>query len=136
MLKADFCAQEGAVTGSRLRIAGLMALVALAALNLGVMRALLEFRTHEVQSWLLGALPMANVLAVSVLIGLLWPGSRPFLGGFVAFGAVALSFYIAVESSCDHEAVYPWLAPVVRTLEETIGRDRPVIFSPVLYAAC
>ena len=44
----------------------------------------------------LGALPMANVLAVGILIGQRRPGSRPFLLGFEAFGAMALALFVAV----------------------------------------
>ena len=45
----------------------------------------------------LGALPMANVLAVGILIGQRRPGSRPFLLGFEAFGAMALALFLALE---------------------------------------
>ena len=47
---------------------------------------------------ILGALPMANVLAVGILIGQRRPGSRPFLLGFEAFGAMALALYVALAS--------------------------------------
>jgi hypothetical protein len=45
---------------------------------------------------LLGALPMANVLAVGILVGQQRPGSRQFLLGFEAFGAMAMVSYAAL----------------------------------------
>jgi hypothetical protein len=87
----------------RLRVAELMTVVAISALDFGIVLALLNVAFREVRSssdaaWflLLGAMPMANILAV----GLIHRGSasRPFLLGFVVFGATALAFYIAVAS--------------------------------------
>ena len=46
-------------------------------------RSLVPNRRPEVVS---GALPMANVLAVGLLIAQQRPGSRPFMLGFGAFG--------------------------------------------------
>ena len=43
---------------------------------------------------LVGALPMANVLMVGILIAEQRPRSRPFLLGFEVFGAIALALYI------------------------------------------
>ena len=45
---------------------------------------------------ILGALPMANVLAVGLLVGLRRPESSPALPGFVTFGAMALALYVAL----------------------------------------
>jgi hypothetical protein len=44
----------------------------------------------------LGALPMANVLAVGMLVAHQRPRSRRFLFGFEVFGVSALAFYIAL----------------------------------------
>ena len=74
----------------RFRIAWVMVAVAIAALNLAVIRVLLGSPVGELV--VLGALPMANVLAVGLLIGLRRRGSRPFLLGFEAFGAMASGF--------------------------------------------
>ena len=61
---------------------------------------------------------MANVLAVGILIGQQRPGSRPFLLGFEAFGAMALAFYVALVSFFpdSYEPIGSYLALlIVRT---------------------
>ena len=80
---------------------------------------------------LLGALPMANVLAVGILIGQRRPGSRPFLLGFEAFGAMALALFVALASfACPREVVIPYLAPLLAPMEKIIGPDRPFVLHP------
>jgi hypothetical protein len=71
-----------------------MAFVAFAALNFGAIRLLPGDET--IVALIVGGLPMANVLAVGLLIGYRRRGSRPFLLGFEAIGATALALYIAV----------------------------------------
>ena len=48
---------------------------------------------------LVGALPMANVLIVGILIARQRVKSRPFLLGFEVFGAIALALYIYLAMS-------------------------------------
>src|SRR5689334_2215766 len=69
----------------------MMVLVAVAALNFATIRALLGFHSPEGELLVLGALPMANILAAGLLIGRRYHGSRRFLLGFEAFGAIALA---------------------------------------------
>jgi hypothetical protein len=73
-----------------------MVAVAFAALNFGAIRACFDspFAWNEVV--LLGALPMANVLGLGLVIALQSPKCRPFLLGFVTFGAAALALYVAL----------------------------------------
>ena len=78
----------------RFRIAWIMVAVAIAALDFAAIRASLDIR--EAVLFVLGALPMANVLAVGILIAQQRPGSRPFFLGFEAFGAMALALFITV----------------------------------------
>jgi hypothetical protein len=80
---------------------------------------------------LLGALPMANVLAVGMLIGQRRPGSRHFLLGFEVFGAMALALFIALASGFPREVVLPYLAPFVSPLRWIIGPDRPFVEIPI-----
>ena len=75
----------------------------------------------------LGALPMANVLPVGLLIGQRRPENRPFRLGFVSFGAMALALYVAMTSSFPREIVI-LLTPVSDYLVKTIGSDRPLLF--------
>ncbi len=70
----------------RFRIAWLMVAVAIAGIDFGVIRTLLA------ELFLvMGALSMANVLVVGLLIAQQRPSSRPFLWGFEVFGAMALA---------------------------------------------
>ena len=103
----------------RLRIAWVMIFIAIVALDLGAIRALrgVQFRAaingsprlaDMIGALIFGALPMANVLAFSFLIGLRRRGSRPFLLGFETFGATALALYIAGASLFTEELVMPF----------------------------
>ena len=89
----------------RFRIASIMVVVAIVALDLVAIRALLGFRSLMGELLILGALPMANVLAVGLLIGQRRPGNRPFLLGFVPFGAMSLALYVAMATSFPREIV-------------------------------
>jgi hypothetical protein len=120
----------------RIRIAWVMVAVAFAALDFAVIRAFLGHRTNVLDEQrgillLLGALPMANVLAVGMLIGQRRPGSRPFLLGFEAFGAMALALFIVLATGFPREVVLPYLAPFVAPLKWIIGPDRPFVEIPI-----
>src|SRR4051812_42624100 len=120
---------------SRFRIAWVMSFVALVALNLLAIRALSEIRyLRNIGALLeLGALPMANVLAVSALVRHRRPGSRPFLVGFEMFGMMALVFYVALVSYFSHQVVGTYLAPWATPIEQFIGRHRPYVLIPILF---
>jgi len=83
------------VKGIRFPIAWLMATVALAALDFGAIRAALDDPGGLNLLLCVAVLPMANLLAVGLLIGQRYRGSRQFVVGFEAFGAAALAFLIA-----------------------------------------
>jgi hypothetical protein len=114
----------------RFRIAWGMVAVAIAALDFAAIRASLDIR--EAVLLVLGALPMANVLAVGILIAQQRPGSRPFLLGFEAFGAMALALYVGLLSWRPRGLVIPYLLSLIRVLEQAVGRDRPFVFIPIL----
>jgi hypothetical protein len=114
----------------RFRIASIMVVVAIVALNLVAIRVLLGFRSLMGELLILGALPMANVLAVGLVIGQRRPGNRPFLLGFVPFGAMALAVYVATATSFPREIVVSCLTPVNDYLESIIGPHRPLLFIP------
>ncbi len=117
----------------RFRIAWVMVAVAIAALDFGAIRALFGWG-HRL---LLGALPMANVLVVGILIAQWRPESRPFLLGFEAFGAMALALFVALVSFFpdSYEPIGSYLALVESVLIEPmgifIGQDRPFVFIPI-----
>jgi hypothetical protein len=110
-----------------------MVAVAIAALDFWVILPNLGSLAGETETYLLrGALPMANVLAVGMVIGQQRPGSSPFLLGFETFGAMALALYVVLASSFHREVVSPYLSPLVDPIRDTIGFHRPFILIPVL----
>jgi hypothetical protein len=128
------------VTVPQFRIAWLMVAVAIAAFDFAALRAFLDRRTNGLEAdmasiLLLGALPMWNVLAVGMLVGQRRPGSRPFLMGFEAFGAMALVFFIVLASCFPREIVSSYLKPVFNLILRIIGEDRPFVFATVLISA-
>jgi hypothetical protein len=125
------------VKAPRFRIAWMMVAVAIAALDFAAIGAILGSGTGDLGIVLvLGALPMANVLAVGLLIGQQRPGSSPFLLGFETFGAMALALFIALASCVPRAIVMDYLVPFVRPMERIIGRDRPLVFVPIVCLGC
>jgi len=101
-----------------------MVAVAIAALDFGAIRAMSVFDNQQKSDLSVGgALPMANVLAVGLLIGRRRPGNRPFLLGFEAFGVMALAVYVALVSFSP-QTMHPYLDPVFEPIKTTIGYDR------------
>jgi hypothetical protein len=86
-----------------------MVFVALAALDLTAIRAVFDHRGPT--SYLLGtgAMPMANVLVVGLLVGHWRRRGRRFLIGFEAFGTMALAAYVVSASWFAKELVIPYL---------------------------
>jgi hypothetical protein len=84
----------------RFRIAWLMVAVAIAAVDIAATRAALSHLYDHTRATallsLMGVLPMANVLAVGMLLAYTRPTSRPLLLGFEIFGALALAVYIVL----------------------------------------
>ena len=115
----------------RFRIAWVMAFIAIAALEFAAIRALFGFGPRPGELLMLGTLPMANILAVGFLISYRRPGSRTFLLGFEAFGAVALAFYVAL-AIFSPDSQYSYIRPLINPMERIIGRDRPFVFIPIV----
>jgi hypothetical protein len=114
----------------RFRVAWAMIFVAVTALNFGALRKWSDFKRLHVYNYhnmlvddalVTGALPMANVLVVGLLIGLRRRRSRPFLSGFEVFGATALALYVAGAIFFTEELVMPYLTLVLEPLARTIG---------------
>ena len=93
----------------RFRIAWIMVAVAIAALDFGAIRALLGLESKISNTLLLGVLPMANLLAGGILIGRQHPEYRPFLRGFVAFGAMASALCVFLSLFRDAAALDDYL---------------------------
>jgi hypothetical protein len=107
-------------------IAWVMVLAALAAFDFRVAVAWIDYRTPTGDLLLVGAMPMANVLAVGMLIGLRRAGSRPFLWGFEAFGVVALAHYVLV-ATFSPMVLWANAEPLVNYVRRTYGRHGPLV---------
>ena len=114
----------------RFRIAWLAAIVALAAVDFAAIREGVRIRhqsrTPIIDALGLGALPMANVLAVGLLVLGTRRGSRSFLLGFEAFGAMALAAHIATASLYPTQLVMPYLLIFLSPLARAIGEPESV----------
>jgi hypothetical protein len=86
-----------------------MVAVAIAAVDFGALRAGIESGSSEEELLLVGALPMANVLAIGLVISLRRPGTRPFLLGFEVFGALALAVCVVLASYFPDDTIIPYV---------------------------
>src|SRR4051812_42303984 len=115
----------------RFGIGWIMALVAIAALNLAAYRACYytfwtndAARSNQIDVLFLGAVPMANLLILGLLIALRRRGSRPFLFGFEAFGLAAWAAYLALVAYQCHTLVRPYLFRFQVPVFDAIGRSQ------------
>jgi hypothetical protein len=109
----------------RSRIAPIMLVVAVTALDLGALRAVLDFESPPLFLRCVVLLPMANILAVGLLLAFLRPRSRQFLLGFEVFGAMALALVIVATIRYER-LVQSFLGPPMALYEATIGPPPPV----------
>jgi hypothetical protein len=93
-LLAEFYDQRLAVKVARFRIAWGMVGIAIAALDLAVIRAMLRY--PEIGFLVLGTLPLVNILVVATLVAKQRPVNRPFLLGFAVSGAMVLALFVAL----------------------------------------
>jgi hypothetical protein len=114
----------------RFGIAWIMALVALVALNFAAYRACYYTYWTNDGAWFnqldvlfTGAIPMANVLIVGLLVALRHRDSRPFLLGFETFGLIAWITYVALVASRCHTLVRPYLFRFQVPVFDAIGRS-------------
>jgi hypothetical protein len=107
----------------RFQIAWIMVAVAIAGINFAGLRALFDDRSGiEGVLLFIGALPVANVLVVGMLIARKRSGSRPFFLGFEVFGAFSLTLYILAATCFRIED-----GPLERYLFLVLGPLNPVI---------
>jgi hypothetical protein len=112
-----------------------MVFVAIVALNFTAIRVVMDHSRPTSDLLGLGVLPMANILAVGLLIGHRRRGSRPFLLGFETFGAAALALYVVLASCLRDETVIPYLNLALDPLiENIIGRFPLFVFIPIAYS--
>jgi hypothetical protein len=84
-----------------------MVFTAIAALNLGAIRAVSDHLGPVSRLLAVGALPMANLLVFGLVAVCLHRGSRSFLVGFEVLGALALAFYVMAIVSPSHRESFP-----------------------------
>jgi hypothetical protein len=119
----------------RFRIAWVMVAVAIVAFDFAAGRAMVDTGGNVGAFLTLGALPMANILAVGLLIGRRRPGSRPFLLGFETFGTMVLALYVALTILVGVEFMASHVTPVVEPMAEAVGTFPHFISIPVLCSA-
>ena len=103
-------------------------IVLMAALNAaGVRAATLDHRGPVGFFMGLGCLPMANILAAGLLVGICHSRSRLFLIGFQAFGAVSMIFYssaiLALRPTTLQWLVWLYLEPAYAMLPSSPARS-------------
>ena len=84
--------------GKRLTIFCIMVIVGVVAIDLGAVRnvfAKSDINTNFVPMFILGTVPMFNVLMAGLFVGYKCRRYPPFLQGFEASGATALVIYVA-----------------------------------------
>jgi hypothetical protein len=118
----------------RFRIAWVMVFVAVAAINFAAVRLELAHYTELGEMLVLGAMPMASVLAVGLLFGLGRPDRRPFVFGFTLFGAMALVFSVILTVFFREATVVACVTLFLEPLWRIIGPDRSVVWIPVAYS--
>src|SRR4051794_30757557 len=109
----------------RFRIAWIMLVVALTALDLGALRAVLDLNSRFLFMLCVVVLPMANILAIGLTLAFLRPRSRHFLRGFEVFGAMALALFFVVAMR-DEVLVHSYLIPPMALYQATIGPPPPI----------
>jgi hypothetical protein len=97
-----------------------MMIVAITALVLGAIRAISDFESRSLFLLCVVTLPMANILAVGLLIRFLRPRSSHFLKGFDVFGAMALVFFFVLTMRAEGVVQF-YLIPPMALYGATIG---------------
>ena len=116
----------------RFRIAWLIVFVALSALNFAVLRAAGN-ATGALLA--LGAMPMATVLAIGLIVGYRRHGSRPFLLGFESFGAMALALFAVLAARYGEKMLEAFMRIFIYPLPRILGPNQPLINMLFAYVA-
>jgi hypothetical protein len=104
----------------RFPIGWLMAIVAIAALDFWAIRGASDDPIGSHLMLCVVGLPMVNFMAVGLLIGHRYPGSRRFLLGFEAVGVASLAFLVAQELS-GKDWIWSYLTLASEPLRAIIG---------------
>jgi hypothetical protein len=112
-----------------------MAFVALAALNFAVFRAAGDAHSKTGVLLAVGAMPMASVLAIGLIIGYRRHGSRPFLLGFESFGAVALALFAVLAASFGKKMLDSYIMIFIEPLPKILGPAQSLFHIPIACVA-
>jgi hypothetical protein len=115
---------ETVLRAPRFGIAWIMAIIALAAINLAVLRAAQDHYNQTIELLLAGALPMVDVLTIGILAGYKRHDRRSFLLGFLLFGGLAASFYFFLVLRFSEEVVLPYVQFFLKPVWEMF-REKP-----------
>jgi hypothetical protein len=112
-----------------------MLAVAILAVNFAAIRAFLDYTSPLGEVLLFGALPMANILAVGLLIAQRRPRTRPFLLGFELFGAIELASYFAFASWFPNPGgpIRWYVSIVLDPIVATMGQTRSLVTLPAIW---
>jgi hypothetical protein len=106
--------------------------VALAALDFRAIRAVFDHRGPTSYLLGLGAMPLANILVIGLLIGHWRRSGRRFLMGFEVFGTMALAAYAILASLFAEELVIPYIrllhTPVMIDVDNSIRTSHESYF--------
>ena len=109
--------------GKRLTIFWVMVIVAVVAIDLGAVRGVFaksDINTNFIAMFILGTVPMANVLVAALFAGHQCRRYRPFLRGFEASGATALVIYVAAIWSSSWAIERIFLHPLLQPLHDNL----------------
>jgi hypothetical protein len=112
-----------------------MVFVALTALHFGVLRAAEDARSITGVLLALGAMPMATVLAIGLIIGYQRHGCRPFLLGFESCGAAALALFAVLAASFGEKMLDPYIRIFIEPLPQILGPARSLFHIPIACVA-
>jgi hypothetical protein len=112
-----------------------MVVVAIVAFDFAAYRA--DMSSKDIRGFFLfvGALPMANVLAVGLLFGYRSFKSRRFFFGFEAFGAMALAIYITLVICAPRGVLFRSMEfiPLSLRMGTFMGQSNPYLRLPIAF---
>jgi hypothetical protein len=118
----------------RFKIAFVMEFVVIAAIDFAWIRWVLDHYNYATELLISGALPMLNVLAISMLIARQRPSSRTFLVGFGSFGVWALVLYVVLAISFANEILLPYVSLFLEPLTNIVdARTQRARFALIAY---
>jgi hypothetical protein len=125
-----------AVKPPRVQLGWIMILIALVAIDLGVLRENLLYSGWTGRLLVQGTLPMANALVIGLLISRRRPKTRTFFLGFGAVGMIASASFALATIYTKTYLWIDWYAEFgISLMEKMVTRDRATLFITLAYLA-